>query len=96
MTSCPECKGKGKYFSRRLLNTTEGCRYQEGIESCDTCRGEGSISEEHAARIEEGERRRKDRISRRVSLIEEAKVLGISASVLSDIEHGRIREPNNA
>jgi ribosome-binding protein aMBF1 (putative translation factor) len=87
---CPECKGKGCYHSQRFVNSTSGCRYEEGERECGTCKGTGSITDDHAERIKQGEARRRDRISRDMSLREEAKRLGIKPSELSDIERGRV------
>lgn len=89
MQTCPECKGEGKYYSRRFVNRVGGCTYNEGEQICSTCVGYGSITDEHAERIKQGEARRRDRISRHVSQREEAAQLGIEPSELNDIERGR-------
>jgi hypothetical protein len=87
--TCPECRGKktleavvcGRQHDRSFCRTRRL--------PCHVCQGTGAITEEHAARIEAGEKMRKDRISRRLSLREEAARLGIDQVTLSHREQGR-------
>lgn len=69
-------------------------------EPCDGCAGTGQVpagSQEHARRMRaEGERRRLDRVNRRVHLGEEARRLGITPLELSLMERGRMPWPEEA
>lgn len=86
--TCPDCKGhKGGVG----LFCGQGVSYQKWT-PCSSCKGTGSVTKGHAARIERGERLRRDRIDRDTSLREEAKRLNISPVELSHIEQGRESE----
>ena len=85
MITCPTCNGA----KRNAALLCGGGRCTQAVLDCRTCGGTGEVTEEHAARIAEGERLRHDRIARRVSLREEAKRLGISPVELSHREQGR-------
>lgn len=85
--TCPHCNGK-----RRLYAFWDGVRPEDsgsGYVDCSTCKGNGSISQAHMDRITEGERRRNDRVSRGVSLNEEARKFGITPAQLSALERGK-------
>lgn len=81
---CPQCEGRG-WFDAFVMRAG-GC----GLESldCPACRGKGEVSQAVADRLEEGRRRREDRIARGLSVREEAKRLGITAVRLGEIERG--------
>lgn len=89
MQTCPECKGEGKYYSRRFVTRTTGCDYEEGEQTCFTCDGSGSITDAHATRIEQGRMLRENRKARGLSLRQEAQRLGMKPSELNDLERGR-------
>jgi len=56
---------------------------------CGRCGATGEVTAAELARVEEGERRRRDRIARGVSLQQEAARLGLTPMALADIEHAR-------
>lgn len=90
--TCPACHGSR--VTRVVACSTTGCR--EHDEVCRTCEGTGEMPADLAAQLQEGERRRQDRIARGLSLREEARRLEISATDLSDMEHGRMAFPEDA
>ena len=81
---CPMCNGKGE--SQGFACGPTGGRI--GAFPCLTCKGTGEITEEHVARIVEGQRLFEDRQARNVSQREEAKRLGMSVVLYSKVEHG--------
>jgi transcriptional regulator with XRE-family HTH domain len=85
---CPTCAG-AKVVRGLGCSPDSGCRPIEL--ACFDCQGTGAIPEERAAWIEEGERLRKDRRGRGLSLREEAKRRRISPVELSAMEHGRVK-----
>lgn len=87
MISCPHCKGRGG--GPCFINRGEDYR-THSIEhrACRTCNGFGEVTAEHAERIAEGRALRDGRLSRGVSLMDEAARLGISPARLSAIERG--------
>jgi hypothetical protein len=85
MKICPFCNG-AKVIAG-IGCGKDGCRVMEV--ACFDCKGTGQMTEEQLERVAEGRRRQRDRMSRDMTLREEAKRLGISARELSDIEHGR-------
>lgn len=85
---CPACNGE-KGIS--LLCGPKGCT--PGHIPCHLCNDSGKVSEEVIKRYSEGRKKRDDRLSRDLSLREEAKRLGISPIELSYIETGRIYVP---
>lgn len=88
--TCPTCNGKGDSWALVSGIREDGRRFcEQRTLPCYTCNGTGAITPEHAARIAEGERMRKDRIARCMSLREEAARLGISPVTLSHREQGR-------
>lgn len=90
MTICPKCRG-AKVLPSFVHYTPESGK-QSGFDPdhpCSLCQGNGEITEEHAARIVEGDRLREDRVARKVSLRDEAKRLGIEPAKLSALENGR-------
>ena len=84
---CSTCGGEGTLSG--LIKPTRGACYL-GTLPCPACEGTGAMGEVQARQMAEGQRRRRDRISRGVSLKEEALRLGISPAALSDLEHGRV------
>lgn len=81
---CPKCHGTGAHSLVTIYVAMNGAR------KCPTCNGEGEISQEVFDAIEAGERLRIDRISRNVSLREEAQKRGLTPRELSDVEHGKV------
>ena len=81
---CPSCNGAK---TTAAIICGDACR--TGQLPCSLCLGKGAITQERQAAYENGKAMRADRVGRRVSLSEEAKRLGISARVLSDLEFGR-------
>ena len=83
---CANCDGTGKVFGF-LKYRDNGCT--AGQLPCSQCRGSGELSDEQRSRIEDGRRRRDDRVARGLNLRDEARRLGITPAELSDIEWGR-------
>jgi hypothetical protein len=86
MTRCRQCDGHGQFLA---FVTRKGGHCGMEHVPCSPCGGSGKLSAEDVTRIEEGRRRRDDRVARGLSLREEARRLGISAVQLSDLERGR-------
>lgn len=84
--TCPHCGGSGKV--RALGCGVFGGRRGTQIVTlrCPKCHGDGVFVPE---RLALGERRRKDRIRRRLSQREEAARLGITPQHLAQLESGR-------
>ena len=78
---CSSCKGK------RVIVITTGWRESKEI-TCYTCKGFGQITREHSDRIIKGEVIRSDRISRGLSLRQEAQRLGMKPIELARLERG--------
>lgn len=89
---CPACRGKGRIEA--LACSTGACRDYDM--ECSACKGTGETPEERVRILAEAERRRLDRIARGVSLREEARRLDVSATDLSNMEHGRAPFPEDA
>lgn len=86
---CPTCNGEGG--ANALLRYDDG-RCREQWMPCSACRGAGTVSERRAAVTRAGEALGERRRALDLSLRELAAKLGISASNLSDVEHGRAPE----
>jgi DNA-directed RNA polymerase subunit N (RpoN/RPB10) len=90
MIRCPSCNGAGTVDAFWDGVDTGGKRIGGyGPVTCFTCNGTGEVDKGYSRRLEEGRRRRQDRLDRGMSLREEARRLGITAQELSRIEHGR-------
>lgn len=88
MVICPHCSGERKVFA--FMNNGPDYRtHTSGLIDCRTCLGAGKITQEHADRIAAGTSMRTQRVQRGESLRDAAKRLGITATELSAIEHGR-------
>jgi len=84
MNTCPECNGEGSTTGFvcpgfKLITLT-----------CTLCKGEKVITDEQVKWVEHGAQLKKARIAKRITLRESARLQGILASELSDIEFGRI------
>ena len=90
MRPCPRCKN-GRQFVH--LNTTNPKTHGFQWVHCDFCKGRGEVTVEALRRIEEGKRRRDDRVKRGVGLREEADRLGLTPTQLSRLERGYTKEP---
>jgi hypothetical protein len=84
---CPNCQGRKTVFGIQHFNSGVA---DIGEHTCTVCKGTGNVLPEHLRRLEEGERIRRDRLSKGLSISEAAEQLGISISDLSDLEHGRV------
>lgn len=84
---CPDCKGKKRVFAH-VNRGEKGCDFRHI--DCSRCNGTGAIAKEQLVWIEAGRKRRSERVARDVSLMEEAKRLGITSAQLSAIETGRV------
>ena len=95
MTECPACAGYGQAY--RLVHVADGLdRNRTGIVPCSTCNGSGRITAALARHLATAERHRQDRVDRKVSLRDEAAVLGITPRELGDREHGRAPWPEES
>lgn len=84
--TCPSCDGSGTIFA-----LVDGPNYRgPKTINCYRCAGVGRITRAQMDAIESGKRIRENRLARNVSMAEEARRLGISASEYSAIEHGRV------
>lgn len=81
---CPRCHGE------KVMHGFGCPGFRPMTFPCPDCGGAGEIPDERAGWIEAGQRMQKARVDRGVSLREEAKRLGVSAVLLSDVEHGRL------
>lgn len=90
MITCPACNGER---ARRCFADGHDAYGRWGgsivTAKCWTCDGQGSITPEHAERIEAGRERRQERLKHGLSLMEAAAIAGISPAKLSAIESGR-------
>lgn len=84
MITCELCEGRGWYDA--FLN--RGGRCELDSVQCHRCKGSGSVSAEVAERLAQGRRLREDRISRGLTVRQEAARLGITAVALGEIERG--------
>jgi DNA-binding XRE family transcriptional regulator len=89
MHTCPDCRGKKSAFG--LACSDKGCRPITMI--CRFCNGTGVVGTPAFKRWRIGEAMRRARVKRGSSQREQASLLGISQSVLNDIEHGRADAP---
>lgn len=84
MKTCPECKGNG--FKSGFV-----CPGFKPITlPCALCKGGKVISEEQMRWVEHGVKLKAARLAKRIPLRESARLQGIMASELSDIEFGRV------
>lgn len=88
MHECPACGGQGSL--QAFLNRGPDIR-KHSLETitCETCKGEGRISDSRMAAIRHGASLRAERIARGLTLLEAAEEAGISPAELSAIESGR-------
>lgn len=85
--TCPHCDGKGETFV--FINTGYDYRgHTSGFRPCPTCKGEQVISESQAKAIADGRAMRDARVSRRETLRDAAKRMGVSPAELSKRERG--------
>lgn len=89
--TCPQCDGRGT--NAGLIHYVDGfghraSRYDDAIR-CSLCGGTGQISKQTAEWLAIGRQHYETRIARDESLRECAVRMGIKASELSAMEHGR-------
>jgi hypothetical protein len=90
--ACPFCDGKRTVFA--FVNTGEdSSKHFSGIFKCSQCNGTGEISEDHLKEYMDGRVMREARIRSGETLSAAAKRLNMSATELSNIEHGRRANP---
>lgn len=90
---CPGCNGKGTVFGH--MNTGPDSSKHKWVDmQCMTCRGSGEITQDHADRIEAGQKLYRQRLNSGETLGEAAERQGMTPAQLSAIEHGRA--PSNA
>lgn len=85
MVVCPSCNGVGGGYGFACGPKGGGVRYL----ACTACKGAKEITEEHAARCAQGERMRRERLGRNITLRAEASRLGVDIGEWSRIEHGQ-------
>ncbi len=83
LVDCPTCRGAGEYEVRVCPG------WRSRIVKCERCKGSRRVTRAEAERVAEGRRRYQDRVSRGVSLRDEAARLGLTPRELADIEHAR-------
>ncbi|MDQ3802952.1 MAG: hypothetical protein M3416_03750 [Acidobacteriota bacterium] len=81
---CPSCDGRKGGMAFVCGPGSDGMRWMP----CSTCKGTGEITVAHLERIRQSKPMRADRVSRRVTLHEEAKRLGCNMGEWSRIEAG--------
>ena len=86
--NCPTCKGKGTVFGH-MNNGQDSGKHIWGNMKCFTCKGAGEITQEHADRIEAGQKLYRQRLCSGETLYEAAKRQGLTPAQLSAIETGR-------
>ena len=85
---CPGCNGKRTVFGH--MNTgPDSSKHKWGDMLCMTCRGSGEITQDHADRIEAGQKLYRKRLNSGETLGEAAARQGMTPAQLSAIEHGR-------
>lgn len=89
---CPDCNGEKKVFAHVNFGELDP-RNGFGWIGCSRCEGIGDVPDAQAEWISEGIRRHYDRVSRDVSLREEAQRLGIPVVSLSKMERGILPFP---
>ena len=87
LVKCPDCKGKRQVFA----HVNYGGHGEFKHIDCTRCGGIGAIPEQMLAWIDEGNKRRMERVARAATLREEAERLGLSPVELSKIERGLVR-----
>lgn len=90
MMICPDCNGRKQTMAHLNYANRSG---EFKMIACHTCKGEGEITEEHARRIEQGERLREKRVAAGISIGELGRSLGIPPQELNRYEHGRAEIP---
>ena len=84
---CPVCKGKGTVFGH--MNTgPDSSKHWRGDMQCMACRGSGEITQDHADRIEAGQKLYRQRLNSGETLGEAAARQGMTPAQLSVIECG--------
>lgn len=83
---CPDCKGEKRVFAHLNYGGERPGEFKHI--DCFRCKGAGEVPDEQAQWIEEGKKRRAERVARDITLRDEARRLGISAADLSAIERG--------
>ncbi len=96
MPICPDCDGQKQFTGFVCRYGPNGGRGSVETYNCHTCNGVGTITPEHATRIDAGKKLRAERLSRDESLMEAAKRMGIRPSELSAIEHGKVTPTKDA
>lgn len=82
---CPDCEGKKRVTAH--INYGNGDGVWKEID-CFRCAGSGEVPDEQALWIVQGKLKRVDRVSRDMSLRDEARRLGIPVVDLSRMEGG--------
>ena len=95
---CPECNGQAQGFSVMCGTREAGSdemKCTTGIRACEFCGGLGLVETAVAGRWRRGEAIRKLRVKQwKLSLNQQAHILGISPMLLQDIERGRADWPS--
>lgn len=88
---CPDCKGSGQTGPVHIHWANKPHEWRDSM-TCLRCDGAGNITEEMADWIDRGREARDKRVARGLSMLEQARALGLSSSEVSAMEHGR-RDP---
>lgn len=87
MPECPTCSGERELFCFVNRGHDIAHHSQEWIQ-CRTCDGTGLVSSEKADRITQGRKGRAARLASGMSLMQAARMIGITPVELSAIERG--------
>ena len=91
LVTCPTCSGAKRSVAivRGAFGPRGGLTCREMVFDCPTCKGNGTITNDHLLRIKRGEKMRRERIDRGETLRQAAERMGIDYVELSHIEGGR-------
>ena len=83
---CPRCQGRGPFMA--FVTRADGTHTTQEM-PCDFCTGTGDVTHEKAHAYTKGRELYRIRVTEGRSVFETAKLLGMSSSEYSGIEHGR-------
>lgn len=84
--NCPDCQGRGEHGG--MACSGGGATLRRVAIPCEVCGGTGTVDAAQRQRYEAGRQQREERLSRRMTLREEAKRRGIKPYDLSRQELG--------
>ncbi len=87
---CDRCKGKGSYPISGFIHYSDGSFGNHDVIPCSYCYRTGKVSPDQLKAQRIGEFIKEGRKELRITLREQAKILGMSLPELNAIEQGRI------